>query len=304
MQPEDLMFTLCITFVCVWGVVLHSFAIKLQLSDNDQFVKPIILIALSFSEITVCVVTIVTILLPFMLPREIYKQILPYIYCVKLMYVFLEHILSIDALLRLRWNIHYDPYKMSKIWKKIIALSLCFICGLMIIHAICSLKSVLFKIGLFAESSLMLVIFFTYIYILLAMNRYRVLPNLSVIHLIVSVTGIKGEKKKLKQVLQDLRPTLCNVPMLILITHLPIAGIPNLIFLAFLESGIHIKGRLLQIKFLLSAIGLVIDATLYVFSQPKIRRKIKRNFHKLLQKEKSQNESVIQRETRKTQLSN
>ena len=277
MQSEDLLFIIFIILICLFGIVIHSVAIRLHLSDYDPFIKPTILVALSFSEITVCVVTIVAIILPFMVRNKVYKNILPYIYCVKLMYVILEHILSIDAILRVRWNIHYNPYKMDKLWKRLIALSLCLMLFLITAHAICSIRKILFKIGLFAESSLIFAIFVTYIYILVVMKRYRLLPVLPA----VQYNSTKGRNKQLKLVLKNFRPTLFSVPMLILMTHLPFAGIPNLIFLAFLETGEHVSYRVVYIKFLLSAFGLVIDAILYAFSLPKIRRKIKRRLHRL-----------------------
>ena len=279
MQNEDLSFIISIILICLCGVLSHSLAIKLQFNDYRQCAKATLLIALSCSEIAVCLITITIILLPLMVPAEVYRKFLPYVYCVKLIYVILEHILSIDSLLRVRWNIYYKPHKMNKLWRKFIVVSLCSAFGLMAIHACCSTYTIPFKIGLFAESSLIFVIFSTYIYILVRMNKYRVLPVVSS----AKFDANSCRKKQLTLVWHDLRPTLSSVPILILLTHLPFAGIPNLIFLVLVANGKHISGRFLYVKFLLSALGLVIDAVLYVFSQPKIRRKIKRHLHRSIE---------------------
>ena len=82
-------------------------------------------------------------------------------------------------------------------------------------------------------------------------------------------------KRKLRNMLNDLKPTLVSVPMLILGTHLLFAGIPNIIFLAFTEKG-QMTHELIYIKFLLSALGHVVDSALYDFRYLRIRKKIRR----------------------------
>ena len=82
-------------------------------------------------------------------------------------------------------------------------------------------------------------------------------------------------KRKLRDMLMDLKPTLVSVPMLIFGTHLPFAGIPNIIFLAFTDKG-QMTHTLIYIKFLLSAIGHVVDAAIYDFRQLEIHKKIRR----------------------------
>ena len=266
MEIEDWTFLISIIFICLCGMILHSIAIRLQILDYDAFIKPIILIALSCSEISVCIVTITLVILPYRISRKMYKSVLPYCYCIKLTYVVLQHILSIDSLLRVRLNIYYNPYKMEKIWQKVISTLVFLILSLIAMHAVFGIHSALFKFGILAESSLIIVIFSIYLYILSLMNNYRVLPI--------------SAQKKYRNMLKDLRPTIRSVPMLILITHLPFAGIPNLTFLVFLANGIDVSTRVVHIKFFLSALGLVNDAVFYVFSIPKIRQKIRRKMRR------------------------
>ena len=267
MDKEDLVFLTFIILICICAMFLHSVAIKLQATDYNAYIKPVILIALSFSEIAVCIITITMVILPLQMTVEEYQATLPYFYCVKLVYVAYHIIMTIDYALRVRWNIQYNPCKMEKLWTHILALVVFLILLLMITHAAISLKGFLFKFGLFAESSLVFMIFSSYIYILVLMNSKRMpVP--------ARFLTEQTNRRKLRNMLRDLRPTLFSVPMLILGTHLPFAGIPNIIFLTFSEKG-HMTSTLIHIKFLLSALGLVTDAALYVFSQPEIRRKFR-----------------------------
>ena len=86
-------------------------------------------------------------------------------------------------------------------------------------------------------------------------------------------------KRKVRNMLNDLKPTLVSVPMLILGTHVLFASIPNTIFLVFTDKC-QMTHTLIHVKFLLSALGQVTDAALYVFSQREIREKISRIFHR------------------------
>ena len=99
---------------------LHSVAIKLQATDYNAYIKPVILIALSFSEIAVCIITVTMVILPCQITMEEYQATLPYFYCVKLIYVAFHIIMTIDYALRVQWNITYNPYKMTKMWKTVL----------------------------------------------------------------------------------------------------------------------------------------------------------------------------------------
>ena len=133
---------------------------------------------------------------------------------------------------------------MERFWKKAIAVIVWLVFALMILHAIFSIDSCVFIIGIIAEVTLDLNILIAFIYILALMNSYRVQPPP------VQLIQLSGTKAKLRRMLEDLRPTIFSVPILVLITHLPFVGIPNIVFLVSAEKS-KIGGQLFYSKFLL-----------------------------------------------------
>ena len=94
---SDILYIVCTVLICILAVIIHSLAIRLNVTEYDAYIKPIVIVALSFSEIGVSIIAIIIVLLRLVITVDEVQRTLPYFYCVKLGYVLLHYILSVDS---------------------------------------------------------------------------------------------------------------------------------------------------------------------------------------------------------------
>ena len=253
---------------------------KLQSRYEHAGMKPVVLMALSSAELLLCLMIVLSTILAFTLPPETFIRFAFYVYPSKLFYTFIQHILTFDSLLKIKLATRYDPLRMEKILKTAICLAVSFTCFIFIMYCITLNVNILAMIGLFSETSLLVNIVCTYTYI--TWKRYQKrLPPMPVLGTLDSIIELTI-RRKAKYSFYQLKPVICSTSLLILITHLPFSGVPNVIMTLLPIFGHVINIQTMLGIYILLSINICIDPILYIFLMPRnrwrfIRRVIRKN---------------------------